>query len=70
MEQNQKVIPSNRPDELLSVPEVAALLGLSRVTLANWRCTGKGPRWVKLGGRAVRYRRSDLEHFIQAGARA
>lgn len=56
-----------RPGELLSVPEVSAMLGLSPITLANWRCTGQGPRWVKLGLRAVRYRRADVLDFIQAG---
>lgn len=29
-------------------------------TLANWRCTGSGPRFVKIGGR-VMYRLADVQ---------
>lgn len=37
---------------------VAAALGLSTQTLANWRCTRRNPLpFVKIG-RSVRYRRS------------
>lgn len=55
--------------ELLSAPEVAELLGMSAVTLAIWRSTERGPRWIKVGKRAVRYLRSDVFDFIEAGAR-
>jgi hypothetical protein len=37
-------------------------------TLANWRSAGKGPPYVKLGGR-VYYRRGDLEHWIASNLR-
>jgi len=43
-------------------------LGLQLQTLRNWRIAGKGPRFYKVGGRAVRYRLSDLDAFIEAGA--
>jgi hypothetical protein len=40
----------------------ASILGVARKTLANWRCLGRGPRYVKYGGRLgpVRYRVADL----------
>lgn len=55
------------PGDLLTDREVSALLGISTVTLCNWRVTGKGPRYRKIGQRAVRYLRADVEAFIEAG---
>jgi excisionase family DNA binding protein len=55
--------------QLLTESEAASLLTLSVKTLRNWRVSGKGPRFVRLSGRAIRYRRSDLEAFIDAGVR-
>ncbi|MGH9640588.1 MAG: helix-turn-helix transcriptional regulator [Bryobacteraceae bacterium] len=49
---------------LLTDSEVAALLGASLQTIRNWRWRGEGPRYVKLGGRMVRYRPADLAAFI------
>ncbi len=43
--------------------EVAEYLGLATSTLNKWRCHGGGPVFVKLG-RAVRYRREDLDAFV------
>ena len=33
-------------------------------TLANWRCEGRGPAFIKLGGR-VAYRGDDLNRWIE-----
>ena len=52
--------------QLLNVRQAAAFLGLSLSRLANWRCNGKGPVYIKLGGRVV-YDRRDLEAFVKAG---
>jgi predicted DNA-binding transcriptional regulator AlpA len=52
-------------DELYDTAEAARSLGLCEVTLRKWRNLGGGPRFVKMG-RAVRYRRSDLDAFIGA----
>jgi predicted DNA-binding transcriptional regulator AlpA len=49
---------------LLTDSEVAALLGASLQTVRNWRWRGEGPRFVKLGGRMVRYRPADVQAFI------
>ncbi|MCH4858786.1 helix-turn-helix transcriptional regulator [Bifidobacterium pseudocatenulatum] len=36
-------------DDLLTPAELAAMLGMSVRTLANWRSTGKGPPYLKIG---------------------
>lgn len=56
--------PLLTPGDLLDETEVAALLALKVATLRNWRAKDEGPRYVKLGKRAVRYRRADLEKFV------
>lgn len=43
--------------------EAAEMLGFSPMTLAVWRCKGRGPKWHKIGGR-VKYRLSDIENFL------
>ncbi len=44
--------------------EAALYLGLAVSTLNKWRCHGGGPQFLKLG-RAVRYRKDDLDRFIE-----
>jgi len=57
------------PGDLLTEREAAAELNLSALTLRNWRALRKqdAPRFIRLGARTVRYRRSDLEAFIASG---
>lgn len=55
---------------LLTDSEVAALLGASLQTVRNWRWRGEGPRFVKLGGRMVRYRPADVQAFIEGQGEA
>jgi hypothetical protein len=52
--------------ELLTDAQLAERWQLSRGTLANQRCQGRGPAYLKIAGR-VRYRLSDIEAFEQAG---
>lgn len=56
-------------EHLLTTEQAADVLGTTRRTLEAWRCVGAGPVFVKLRGRLVRYRPSDLEAFITVGAR-
>jgi hypothetical protein len=58
-----RVGPSGNPD-LLTEAEAAALLRLQPVTLKKWRCTGRGPPFVRLGS-AVRYERAALLAFVE-----
>ena len=51
----------------MTIDEAAAYIGLAKSTLYTWRTRrpGFGPRAVKAGG-ALRYRRSDLDAWIEA----
>ncbi len=52
---------------LLSEAEAAVILGLKNAkTLAVWRCTNRYELPYVKYGRTVRYRRKDLEAFIEA----
>ena len=57
------------PGDLLDERKAAAILGASVQTLRNWRWRGQGPRFHKIGQRLVRYRRADLEAFIEGDGR-
>jgi predicted DNA-binding transcriptional regulator AlpA len=54
-------------NELLTIEQVSEMTTLSVPTLRWYRATGKGPKSGKVGGRAVRYRRSDVEAWINEG---
>ncbi len=51
-------------DILLNDVETASLLGVSTKTARNWRALGKGPRFVRIGERAIRYRPQDIRVFM------
>lgn len=53
----------------LDSDQAADYLGLKRTTLEAWRCRGGGPRFIKLG-RLVKYRRADLDSFIESRVRS
>jgi excisionase family DNA binding protein len=55
-------------DNVLNTREAAALVGLSIPTLNKLRVYGGGPSFLKLG-RAVRYRRTDLDTWLQSRLR-
>ena len=55
-------------DELLTVRELAAELKVSVRTLERWRRDGTGPAWMTVG-RAVRYRRGDVDAWLRAQRR-
>jgi predicted DNA-binding transcriptional regulator AlpA len=42
-------------ERALTVAEVTTILGVSSVTLAQWRAAGRGPRYFIAGTRSVRY---------------
>lgn len=60
-----RVAPHSPSNELLSRKEAAAYLGVAEKTLAMWKWSGRyGLPFVKLG-RLVKYRKVDLDAFIQ-----
>ncbi len=48
--------------------EAAEYIGLRKSTLEAWRCRGGGPVFLKLN-KAVRYRKGDLDDFVNARTR-
>lgn len=51
-------------DRLLTIKEVAEYLGIPVTTLYQWRYHRTGPPGLRVG-RHVRYRRSDLDEWIE-----
>lgn len=60
--------PLPAPGDLIDEKEAAAVLAVAVTTLRNWRALKQGPRYCKIGGRLVRYRRGDLAAFVEAGS--
>lgn len=65
MQRHSSTDPITRSDALITSEEAALLLGLKEETLHRWRVLKKGPDFVRVSPRAVRYRRSAIEKFIQ-----
>lgn len=51
------------PQILVSEQDAAKSLGLTPRTMQAWRWSGKGPDYVRVSSRCVRYRVSDLESW-------
>jgi excisionase family DNA binding protein len=54
----------------MTAHEFAAEVQVSVDTVRRWARTGVGPRPVRLGCRAVRYRRVDVDAWIATGSAA
>ena len=46
--------------------EAARYLGVSEAALRLWRSRGEGPRYFRAGGKLVRYRRLEIDAWIEA----
>jgi predicted DNA-binding transcriptional regulator AlpA len=42
------------------------MIGASIATLQGWRYRGRGPKFVKISRKMVRYRRGDVDAWISA----
>jgi len=51
--------------KLLTSDDVADILGVDPHTLAGWRCTGRYDLPYVKTGRLARYRRTDVDAFIE-----
>ncbi|MFF7295005.1 MULTISPECIES: helix-turn-helix domain-containing protein [unclassified Streptomyces] len=51
-------------DEMLTIPQVVAEIGVPLATFYRWRQLRKGPKAIKLPNGSVRIRRSELERWI------
>ncbi|WP_447969367.1 helix-turn-helix domain-containing protein [Nitrospira sp. M1] len=53
------------PPILLTEEQVSKRYGIAVKTLANWRCKGDGPAFVKVGHH-VRYSPENLQSFLSS----
>lgn len=70
MTHDGNVEPIRFPSELLSRKEAAAYLGVKEQTLAVWLCTRRYEIPIVKIGRLVKYKKADLDAFIQNQSRA
>ena len=54
---------------LLTTPQAAQFLGMSKAFLERDRWAGATVPFIKVGSRAVRYRLADLETFLDSRVR-
>lgn len=52
-------------DCLMTEDQTAQYLQFTPRALQKWRLDGSGPKYVKISGRAVRYRKQDLDEWIE-----
>lgn len=55
---------------LMKTADAAEYLGVSQSLLHKLRLTGGGPVFVRLAGRAIRYRKPDLDAWVNASVMA
>ena len=55
--------------ECMRTPEAARYVALSESTLTKMRLRGDGPLFIKVGPRAVAYRKADLDAWLEARVR-
>ena len=56
-------------EQLLNTKQAAKILGISSAFLERDRWAGARVKFIKIGSRAVRYRLSDLESYIESQVR-
>lgn len=56
-------------EDLLTINEAAAYLGVTRNALAQWRFLGKGPKYLAPTARTIRYRKSWIDEWLAASER-
>lgn len=52
---------------MLTTIEAARVMHVSPKTLSNWRYIGRGPRYIHISPRVVRYRSEDITEYLRAG---
>lgn len=51
---------------MINETEAADYIGHSKRALQNWRVRGGGPKFIKVSGRSIRYRRLDLNAWAES----
>lgn len=52
--------------EMLCQKDAALMLGVSWETLRQYRRRGAGPNWFRVANNVVRYRKSDVEAYLES----
>ncbi len=60
------LIPNVTALQLIDERQVAELYGFKLNTLRNWRALRRGPRYLKINGKMIRYRINDIEDYLAA----
>jgi len=58
------------PDSLLTERQTARYLNFTQRCLQAWRQRGGGPKYVRISSRAIRYRKIDLDDWIEERLKA
>lgn len=53
-------------DHLLTTEELAAWLAVSTMSVKRWNADGIGPKTVRAGQRALRYRKDDVLAWLES----
>jgi len=53
-------------DRMIPEGEASSFTGYTVRALQNWRLKGGGPKFVKVSGRSIRYRRRDLIEWAES----
>ena len=53
-------------EKLMTSKQVADYLGVSEGTMYEYRALGIGPKYMRIGGRLVRYRLCDVDAWLEA----
>jgi excisionase family DNA binding protein len=56
----------NEQQNTLTPRQAARYMGISEAALRLWRSRGEGPRYFRAGDKLVRYRRADLDMWIES----
>ena len=51
---------------LLNEKQISRLLGVTPRALQSWRQTGRGPRFVRISNRCIRYRLDDIDDWLES----
>jgi predicted DNA-binding transcriptional regulator AlpA len=69
MNTKSEIFASLASERLMTSVEAATFLALAASTLAKMRLRGDGPRYRRVGRRAVRYAMSDLRYWLDECSR-
>ena len=56
----------NEMDHAITETEAAAYLGISKKTAQNWRTLNRGPKYIRISQRCIRYMKSDLKEYLMS----